>query len=232
VVTQAGLPFEMPWLTSVSTLIHAWYGGQETGHAIADVLFGNVNPSGKLSITFPKKLEDNPAFLTFGKQDRVLVYGEGVFVGHRYYEKLKREPLFYFGYGLSYTEFKQTNFVLPDVYEANEDTILAVSVDVENVGKTAGAEVVQLYVSDIECSVQRPRKELKAFTMLYLEKSEKRTVHLKLDKYAVSFWSEELEEWKVEAGDFEVIICKSSDPKDEILKARFKVPKTFSWTGL
>lgn len=231
-VTQAGLPFEMPWLASTNILIHAWYGGQETGHAIADVLFGDVNPSGKLSITFPKKVEDNPAFLTFGKQDRILVYGEGVFVGHRYYEKLKREPLFYFGYGLSYTKFEQTNLVVPSVFEAMVDTVITVSVDVENVGNCAGAEVVQVYLSDLECSVQRPRKELKAFTKVYLAKGEKRTAKLRLDKYAVSFWSEELEEWKVEAGDFEVVVGKSADPKDELLKARFNVPKTFSWIGL
>lgn len=231
-VTQAGLPFEMPWLTSVNTLIHAWYGGQETGHAIADVLFGNVNPSGKLSITFPKKVEDNPAFLTFAKQDRVLVYGEGVFVGHRYYEKLKRAPLFYFGYGLSYTQFEQTDLLVPSIFEAKVDTFITVSIGVKNIGDRAGAEVVQVYVSDLECSVQRPRKELKAFTKVSLAPGEKRTVELKLDKYAVSFWSEELEEWKVEAGDFEVIIGKSSDPEDELLKATFNVPNTFSWTGL
>lgn len=231
-MTQAGLPFEMPWIDSTSTLVHAWYGGQETGHGVSDVLFGDVNPSGKLSITFPKKLEDNPAFLSFGKQDRVLVYGEGVFVGHRYYEKLDREPLFYFGYGLSYTKFEQSNLVVPDTFEAKSDSVVPISIDVENIGDRAGAEVVQVYISDLECSVQRPRKELKAFTKVYLEKGEKRTVQLKLDKYAVSFWSEELEEWKIEAGDFEVIIGKSSDPKDELLKARFNVPKTFSWTGL
>jgi beta-glucosidase len=226
------MPFEMPWLASTNTLIHAWYGGQETGHGIADVLLGDVNPSGKLSITFPKRVEDNPAYLTFGKQDRVLVYGEGVFVGYRYYEKLKREPLFYFGYGLSYTQFEQTNLVVPSVFAANADTVITISVDVENVGKRPGAEVVQVYVGDLDCSVQRPRKELKAFTKVSLAMGEKRSVQLDLDKYAVSFWSEELEEWKVEAGDFEVIIGKSSDPKDKLLKARFRVPKTFSWTGL
>lgn len=222
----------MPWLASTNTLVHAWYGGQEAGNAISDILFGHVNPSGRLSITFPKKIEDNPAFLSFGKQDRVLVYGEGVFVGHRYYEKLRREPLFYFGYGLSYTKFEYTNLVVPNVFEAKADADITVSVDVENIGERPGAEVVQVYVRDLICSVQRPRKELKAFAKVYLGEGEKRTIHLKLDKYAVSFWSEELEEWKAEAGDFETIIGKSSDPKDELLKATFNVLKTFSWTGL
>jgi beta-glucosidase len=222
----------MPWLPSTNTLVHAWYGGQETGHAIADILFGDVNPSGKLSITFPKRVEDNPAFLTFGKQDRVLVYGEGVFVGHRYYEKLNMKPLFYFGYGLSYTAFEQTNLVVPSVFEANKDASIVISIDITNIGESAGAEVVQVYVRDLESSVQRPKKELKAFTKVYLTKGEKRTVQLTLDKYAVSFWSEELGEWKAEAGEFDVIVGKSSDPEDELLRARFELPKTFSWTGL
>lgn len=103
----------MPWVNKASTIIHAWLGGQETGHAITDVLFGRVNPSARMSLTFPKRLQDNPAYLTFGKSNHELVYGEGGFVGYRYYEQLEVEPEFYFGHGLSYTEFEYSNLVVP-----------------------------------------------------------------------------------------------------------------------
>lgn len=222
----------MPWLPYVNTLVHAWFGGQECGNAISDVLFGHVNPSGKLSITFPDRLEDTPAFLNFGKSDNVIVYGEGVYVGHRFYEKTKRDPLFYFGYGLSYTRFQYSELNVPDIFEARDDFILNISVDIQNVGERDGQEVIQVYVADLEASVQRPRKELKAFTKVRLAAGEKRHCTVKLDKYALSFWSEYFQEWRAEAGDFEVIIARSSDPQDELLKGRFTLPNTFMWTGL
>jgi beta-glucosidase len=104
----------MPWVKAVPTLVHAWFGGQETGNAIADVLFGRHNPTGRLSVTFPRRLEDTPAFLSYGKGVREMYYGEGVFVGYRYYEKLRNDPLFYFGYGLSYTTFEYSNLRAPE----------------------------------------------------------------------------------------------------------------------
>jgi beta-glucosidase len=227
----------MPWIKATNTLVHTWLGGQETGHAIADVLFGDVNPSGRLSVTFPKRLEDTPAFLNFGKVDRHIVYGEGIFVGHRYYEKVNRQPLFYFGYGLSYTSFEYSNLVVPDVVGSNiagvmEDLVFKVSVEVTNVGNLDGSEVIQVYVADLGCSVQRPKKELKAFKKVHLAKGERRTCHVDLDKYALSFWSEEHSQWKAEAGDFAVIIATSADPKNEVLRETFTLTKTFLWSGL
>ncbi|PLB55752.1 hypothetical protein P170DRAFT_443472 [Aspergillus steynii IBT 23096] len=232
VIIQAGMPIEMPWIQKVDTLVYAWYGGQETGHGIADVLWGKVNPAGRLSLTFPRRLEDTPAFLNFGKVDRQIVYGEGVFVGYRYYEKLKCPPLFYFGYGLSYTQFRYSNLIVPEKFPTTGDREIEISVDVENIGQCDGAEVVQAYVSDVECSLQRPRKELKVFQKMHIATGQKLRCHVKLDKYAISFWSEEYSQWRAEAGEFEVIIATSADPKDEVLRGVCCLPETFMWSGL
>lgn len=222
----------MPWVENTSTLLHAWFGGQETGNSIIDVLFGHTNPSGRLSLTFPKRLEDTPAFLTFGKTDCEIYYGEGVFIGYRYYEKIDRPPLFYFGYGLSYTTFAFSNLVVPEKFESDSEFILEVSVDVKNTGDVAGAEVVQVYVRDVESSVGRPKKELKAFEKVYLEVGEERTVEIELDKYAISFWSEREGAWLAEKGRFEAIIARSADPKDEVLRQRFELLTSFTWSGV
>ncbi|KAF2017999.1 glycoside hydrolase family 3 protein [Aaosphaeria arxii CBS 175.79] len=232
VITQSGLPITMPWINEARTLVHAWFGGQETGHAMTDVLFGRINPSGRLPITFPVRMEDNPAYLTFGKSDCELYYGEGVFVGYRYYEKLDRPPLFYFGFGLSYTEFEYTNLNVPLEYEPNPDFVMTVSVDVQNVGLSDGAEVVQIYVSDEKSSVIRPKKELKAYRKVSLPAGRKLSVELHIDKYAVSFWCERTSEWIAEAGRFDVIIGRSADPRDEIHRSSFDLSKTFRWSGI
>lgn len=215
----------MPWIGKASTLVHAWFGGQETGNAIADVLFGQHNPSGRLSVTFPKRLEDTPAFLTFGKGSREILYGEGIFIGYRYYEKLHNDPLFYFGYGLSYTSFEYSNLRVPIEVQfddgANKD--FRVSVEVENTGDRDGFEIVQVYVQDVECAQSRPRKELKGFTKVWIEKGTKVTASVELDKYALSYWDEEAERWHAEKGFFKIIIARSADPKDEILEKEFEL---------
>ncbi|KPM38485.1 putative beta-glucosidase H [Neonectria ditissima] len=232
IVTQAGCPIEMPWEQKAKSLVHAWYGGQETGHAIADVLFGDVNPAGRLSVTFPKSVKHTPAYLTFGKSDYDIVYGEGVFIGHRFYEAVDRDPLFYFGYGLSYTKFEYSDLVVPSTFEPSADHEATVTVNVKNAGSYDGAEVVQLYIHDPESAVQRPARELKAFAKVHLSVGETKTVSLKLDKYALSFWSQEDEQWKAEEGDFEVIIATSANPSDEVLRKGFKLPHTFFWSGI
>lgn len=232
VVTQTGMPIQMPWLDAAHTVVHCWLGGQETGHAIADILFGKVNPSGRLSLTFPKRLEETPSFLNFGKAERSIYYGEGVFLGYRYYEKLDVSPLFYFGYGLSYTSFDLSNLSVSEIFDRGVEGEIKVSVDVANTGDLDGAEVVQVYISDLESTVQRPWKELKGFTKVFLSKGESQTVTVRLDKYALSFWSEEFGQWRAEAGEFEVIISTSADPKDELLRKAFNLPETFMWSGL
>ncbi|KAL4747006.1 hypothetical protein BDW72DRAFT_209929 [Aspergillus terricola var. indicus] len=232
VITEAGTAIAMPWADKAKTLVHSWFGGQETGHGIVDVLFGDVNPSGRLPLTFPRRLEDMPAFLNFGKSDTDIVYGEGVFIGYRYYEKVDRPPQFYFGHGLSYTTFEYSNLCVPAVFESGSDHTLTLSVNVKNVGSRAGAEVIQVYIHDLESSVQRPRKELKAFEKVFLEAGETQTVKIDLDKYALSFWDQTAGKWVAEAGKFEVILATSGDPNAEVGSGEFELEKTFSWTGL
>ncbi|HKY53971.1 MAG TPA: glycoside hydrolase family 3 C-terminal domain-containing protein, partial [Anaerolineales bacterium] len=162
VVLNVGSAVEMPWIDKVPAVIQLWYDSQEEGNALADVLFGEVNPSGKLPTTLPVRLEDNPAYINYPGENGKVRYGEGLFVGYRYYDKKKLVPQFPFGHGLSYTTFEYSNLRL----SANQTTPeqgLDVSLDVTNSGKRAGKEVVQLYVRDISCSHARPDKELKAF---------------------------------------------------------------------
>jgi beta-glucosidase len=222
----------MPWEPHASTLVHAWYGGQEAGHGLADVLFGKVNPSGRLSITFPKSLKHNPTYLNFGKSDYDIMYGEGVFIGHRFYEQVDRDPLFYFGHGLSYSTFEYSNLTVPEEFPPLVDHQMRFSVNVTNKGPYNGAEVVQVYIHDPESSIQRPVREFKAFAKVSLDVDETKTVSLHLDKYSISFWSEEVSKWKAEAGDYVVIIASSAKPEDEKMRASFKLKKTFYWTGL
>ncbi|KAF9870932.1 hypothetical protein CkaCkLH20_11604 [Colletotrichum karsti] len=234
VVTQSGCPIAMPWIQKAATVLHAWFGGQETGNAIADVLFGKVNPNGRLPVTFPARLEDTPAFLTFGKGQRDIMYGEGVFIGHRYYEKVKTRPLFYFGYGLSYTNFEYSNLCMPKTVRLDDASAktFGVFVDVRNSGSRDGYEVVQVYVHDVEVAFDRPRKELKGFAKVWIEAGDVKTVRLTLDKYALSYWNEELEHWLAERGAFRVIISRSADPEDEILTADFELEENVSWKGI
>ncbi|KAL0941932.1 beta-glucosidase j [Colletotrichum truncatum] len=234
VVTQSGCPIAMPWIQNAATVVHAWFGGQETGHAIADVLFGRINPSGRLSVTFPSRLEDTPAFLTFGKGQRDILYGEGVFIGHRYYEKLNRRPLFYFGYGLSYTSFEYSNLHVPKTVRLGECRAgsFDITVDVRNYGRRDGWEVVQVYIQDVEAAFDRPCKELKAFNKVWVATGSTVTVRVSLDKYSLSYWNEELEKWLAEKGTFRVIISQSADPEDEILSADFELEDDYLWHGV
>jgi beta-glucosidase len=224
----------MPWVNDAATLVHAWFGGQETGTSIADVLFGRHNPTGRLSVTFPRRLEDTPAFLSWGKGLREMYYGEGVFVGYRYYEKLRNDPLFYFGYGLSYTTFEYSNLHVPETVELGDQGAQSfeVSVDVTNTGERDGHEIVQVYISDVECAALRPRKELKGFAKIWVAKGETATAKVSLDKYALSYWNEEVEKWHAEKGAFKVIISRSADPKDEVLEREFALERELYWTGV
>lgn len=232
IITQSGLPIEMPWESQAATQLHAWFGGQETGHGMSDVLFGKVNPSGRLSLTFPKSVKHTPAYLTFSKADYDIVYGEGVFIGHRYYEMVDREPLFYFGHGLSYSKFEYSGLAVPKEFTSAVDHEMRVTVDIKNTGPYSGAEVVQLYIRQENSSLQRPLRELKGFTKVYLEVGETKNVELTLDKYSLSFWSQEASKWKAEEGQYTVILASSSNPRDEIARESFVLQKTFFWKGL
>ncbi|ODV76849.1 glycoside hydrolase family 3 protein [Suhomyces tanzawaensis NRRL Y-17324] len=226
VVNQSGSPVTMPWVEQVPALVQAWYGGNEAGNSIADVLFGDINPSGKLSLTFPRRIEDNPAYLNFGSTNGRVLYGEDVFVGYRYYEKIKRDVLFPFGYGLSYTSFEFGDLNV----QANDDT-LKVLVKVTNTGKIDGAESVQLYVQHVNPSVIRPVKELKDFEKVFLKAGESKAVHLELSvREATSFWNTYKSKWQSEKGTYNVLVGNSSD--NATLKGEFETTKTVHWLGL
>jgi len=225
VVINAGSPLSMNWLDKVAAVVWAWYPGQEGGNAIADVLFGDVNPSGKLPTTFPKRLQDNPAYLNYPGENGEVHYGEGLFVGYRYYDKKDIEPLFPFGYGLSYTTFEYSHLVL-----VNTGDVIRVSVDVQNTGRRAGKETVQVYVRDDKSRLVRPEKELKAFAQVTLEPGETQTVILTLDKESLAYYDPLVKGWVAEVGEFKVLVGASS--RDIRLAARFdykgEAPKELS----
>jgi beta-glucosidase len=210
VILNNGSPLAMdPWLDKVPAVVEAFYPGQECGNAITAVLFGDINPSGKLPDTFPKRYEDNPAFNNYpGKNGKVL-YEEGIFVGYRHYDAKKIEPLFPFGHGLSYTDFKYNNLKISPA-EAKVRKKINISIDVKNIGKVPGKEVVQLYVSDIVSRLERPPKELKAFQKVGLISGETKTVKFTLDKDALSFYDPALKDWVAEPGEFEILVGSSS----------------------
>ena len=205
VVLINGTPVAMPWIDNVKAVLEAYYPGQEGGNAIANVLFGVVNPSGKLPETFPVRLEDNPTFGNFPGKDNVVFYEEGIYVGYRHYDTLKIKPLFAFGHGLSYTEFTYSDLTLEIVKNK-----LVASCNITNSGKVNGAEVLQLYVKDLEASVDRPEKELKGFKKVFLKAGEKKSVLIEIEKENLSFFSEDLMKWVFEPGKFEILIGSSS----------------------
>lgn len=186
-------------------LVEAWLGGQAAGGAIADVLSGAVNPSGRLAESVPHRLEDNSSYVHFPGDSQVVRYGEGLFIGYRGYDKTGLDVAFPFGFGLSYTSFAMSGLAVATSGSVAEGTLAAdVTVTVTNTGPVAGAEVVQVYVRDVEASVARPVRELKGFAKVDLEPGESQEVSIALDQRAFSFWSELLGRWVVEAGEFAV----------------------------
>ncbi|MEZ4591993.1 MAG: glycoside hydrolase family 3 C-terminal domain-containing protein [Chloroflexota bacterium] len=209
VVLNVGSPVEMPWLEGVTAVLHQWYGGQDAGHALADVLFGDVNPSAKLPTTFPRRLQDNPAYINYPGENGQVQYGEGIFVGYRYYDKTELAPLFPFGHGLSYTRFAYSNLQIDgDTFGPGSE--IAVRVDVTNTGDRAGQEVVQLYVGDEEAKVVRPLQELKAFAKVALQPGETQTVTLTLNQQSLAFFDTAVHNWVTEPGRFTVRLGSSS----------------------
>nr|WP_270607167.1 glycoside hydrolase family 3 C-terminal domain-containing protein [Bacillus mobilis] len=209
IVLSNGAPIEMPWIGKVKGILEGYLGGQALGGAIADILFGDANPSGKLAETFPKVLSDNPSYLNFPGEGDKVEYKEGVFVGYRYYDKKKIEPLFPFGFGLSYTNFEYSNLSI-DKKEINDTDTVSVRVNVKNTGSIAGKEIVQLYIKDVESSMIRPEKELKGFEKVELQAGEEKTVSFILNKRSFAYYNVEWKDWYVETGEFEILVGKSS----------------------
>jgi beta-glucosidase len=198
-----------PWIDGTAAVLEAWLSGQAAGGAVADVLFGVVNPSGRLAETFPIRLEDTPAYLDFpGDGDRVR-YGESLYIGYRWYEARNLPVAFPFGHGLSYTTFRYDDARASATTLADVDG-LTVTVNVTNTGARNGSEVVQAYVRDVEASVRRPEKELRGFAKVRLEPGETRAVEIRLEPRAFAFWDVRRHAWVTEAGTFEILIGSSS----------------------
>lgn len=209
VVLSNGAPIEMPWIGKVKGILEGYLGGQALGGAIADLLFGDANPSGKLAETFPEVLSDNPSYLNFPGEGDKVEYKEGVFVGYRYYDAKNIEPLFPFGFGLSYSNFEYSKLSISKNEIKDTDTV-SVLVNVKNTGSIAGKEIVQLYIKDVESSMIRPEKELKGFEKVELQPGEEKTVSFTLNNRSFAYYNVELKDWHVETGEFEILVGKSS----------------------
>lgn len=211
VVLNTGAPVLIDkWIDNVQALVEAWYPGQEGGNSIADVLFGDYNPSGKLPMTFPVRWEDCSAYPTYPGKNGKTFYSDGIYVGYRHFDKENTKVMFPFGYGLSYTTFEYSNISVTPASVQGSNIDVEVSFDLKNTGVRAGAEVAQLYISDTEASVDRPARELKGFKRVYLEPGETKRVAFKLDKRSLSFYDVKNKQWTAEPGEFEVIIGSSS----------------------
>jgi beta-glucosidase len=210
VIINNGAPVVMnDWIAGPAAVLEAWMMGQAGGGAIADVLYGKVNPSGKLAETFPLKLVDTPAYINFPGGNGKVLYGEGIFIGYRYYDAKEIPVQFPFGFGMSYTTFSYKN---PQVSAKTfRDTDgLTVSVDVTNTGKVVGKEVVQVYVRDHKSGLVRPPKELKGFMKIELQPGETRTVSVPLDFRAFAYYHPAFHQWITENGEFDILIGASS----------------------
>ena len=223
VVINAGGPVVMTrWIAQVPAVLDLWYGGQEGGNAIADILFGDANPSGKLPVSFVKQWKDSPAYGHYPGENLQVEYAESIYVGYRYFDKQKVEPLFPFGYGLSYTRFDYSDLkVSPNKVSPGKP--VEVSLSVRNSGSRAGAEVVELYVHDGHSSVDRPIKELKGFSRINLAPGEIKDVHFTLDRSAMAFYSTVKKDWATEPGQFDVLVGPSS--RDIRLKGSFNLER-------
>ena len=220
VVLCNGAPVEMPWIDQAKAVLELYLSGQGGGTALWKLLYGEVNPSGKLAETFPKRLEDCPSTPWFPMGPKAVEYRESIYVGYRYYDKAGVEPLFPFGHGLSYTSFEYSDLVL-DRERMTDREVLNISFKVRNTGSVAGKEIVQVYVRDVESSIFRPDRELKEFAKVSLEPGEEKEVSFQLDKRAFAFYDTHSKEWRVEPGEFEILVGASS--RDIRLKARLYV---------
>jgi predicted alpha-1,2-mannosidase len=210
------------WKDGPAAILHAWYPGQEGGAAIAQILFGLQNPSGKLPISIEKKWEDLAAANSYYDRDndKHVAYTEGILTGYRHFDTRHIEPLYPFGFGLSYTEFEYSNLRLSNSNITANDS-LTITADIKNTGKRTGKETIQLYISQLHCSVQRPVKELKAFAKVELQPGETRSVSFCIHKDALSFYDIKRQDWLTEPGDFMALVGSSS--KDIRLKGAFKL---------
>lgn len=236
-VNISGNAVSMPWRRQIPAIVQGWFLGSEAGIGLADVLLGNTNPSGHLPFTWYENLGQvgahsfgEAAFPGIWREGKKIIdeeYKEGIYVGYRWTDKRKLKPAFAFGHGLSYTTFKISNLKVQNFKPLPEGGLrepISFTVDVTNTGNLEGSDVVQLYITDVKSSVDRPIKELKAFQKVSLKPGETKTVTLKTDERALSFWDEESDDWKAEPGDF---VAQAGDASDRLTcKVKFTLKKS------
>jgi beta-glucosidase len=212
VVLSNGSPIAMPWKNNVSAILETYLSGQAGASALGDLIFGDVSPSGKLAETFPLSLDDVPSQENFSNHPKQIIYREGLNVGYRYYATHQKPVLFPFGHGLTYSKFRYGKISCDGNIASGDDTAqLTVQLEIENIGERTAAEVVQLYVRDVEATVYRPDRELKAFAKISLEPGQKHVCRFELDRRAFSFFNIRRDDWELEAGIFEILIGASSE---------------------
>jgi len=199
----------MPWVDKVQAVLEGYLGGQAGAGGVADVLYGIVNPSGKLAETFPRQLSDTPSYTYYPGGPKTVEYRESLYVGYRFYDKVDKQVLFPFGHGLSYTTFAYEDIKLSDE-TINDQETLEVVVTIRNTGDVAGKETVQLYVSPVNPTAFRPKAELKGFEKIYLEPDKSGQAHFTLDHRAFAHFNTEIKDWQVEAGDYQILVGASS----------------------
>ncbi|MBQ3431597.1 MAG: glycoside hydrolase family 3 C-terminal domain-containing protein [Clostridia bacterium] len=220
VILAGGSVIKMPWQNKVKAILNSGLGGQAGGIAVANILTGKVNPSGKTTETYIKDYKENPTYGNYPSMAQTSEHRESIYIGYRYYDTAKKNVAFPFGHGLSYTKFKYTAVKLSSTSIKDSDT-LTVSFKIKNIGDVAGAEIAQVYVADKESTVFRPEKELKAFQKVFLEPGEQKEISVTLDKRAFAFYNVKTQDWCVESGEFDILVGASS--RDIRLKAKVKV---------
>ena len=224
VINSGGAVAMAGWLDKVPAVLQAWYSGQESGRAVADILFGDVNPSGKLPATFEKRWEDNPCFPYYHlRKGNKTPYTEGIFMGYRGYDEKKIKPQFPFGHGLSYTQFKYSKLNLIQNNDP-KNPLVTVEFELSNTGDRAGAEVAEIYVQPIKPGVPRPLKELKGFRKVFLQRGEKQKVSIALDKNAFAYYDPDKKDWIAEKGKYKILVGGSS--RDIRLNYTFALQKS------
>ncbi len=223
VVLAGGSVVEMPWIGEVKALLNSGLGGQAGGSAVANILTGAVNPSGKTAETYPLSFDDNPTFGNYPGGPVISEHKESVYIGYRYYDTAKKDVLFPFGFGLSYTDFEYSDIRL-SASDIDDTDTLTVSFKIKNIGARDGAEIAQIYVADKKSTVFRPEKELRAFTKVFLKAGEEKEVSVTLGKRAFAYFNVNIGDWHIETGDFEILVGASS--RDIRLSASVKVNST------
>ena len=227
VVLAGGAAVEMPWVNEVPAILNMFLTGQAAGSAVCDIIYGSVNPSGKLSETYPFALEDNSSHNYFPGTRVSVEYREGIYVGYRYYDSANKDVCFPFGHGLSYTTFEYSDIALSADSISDTDTV-KVTFKIKNTGTRDGAEVAQLYVSDVESTIYRPVKELRGFKKVFLAAGEEKEVEIELDKRAFAFYNVDAHDWQVESGEFKILVGASS--RDIKLETSINVTSTVSYS--